>query len=242
MSTVSGQNYFIFDGVSTLDYGMLINGSGVFESPEPDLEYVQIPGRNGNLIYDNNRFENIDVSYSPVFAVRDFRARAKAFQAWLLSHRGYYRLEDSYQPDYFRMASVREAIEVQDIAWVNNAGALSVTFDCKPQLYLKSGETVTTLTASGSVTNPTAYTALPLLNVYGTGTLTVGSVSIVIESHSYTYAVIDCETQDCYYGANNLNPKITIGDYFPTFPSGSTTITLGDGITKVEITPRWWTI
>lgn len=234
---------FTFNGVSSDSFEYFINGAGVFNSPEPDLEYVSVPGRNGDLIYDNKRFNNIEVSYSPVFTLQNFRATSKAFQAWLLSHKGYFRLEDDYQPLYYRMASIKDAIPVTDIAWTNDAGAMEVIFNCKPQLYLVSGDDAVEFTADGTITNPTKFAAKPLIRVYGTGSLTVGDVTMTIGASSYAYIDIDCELMDCYYGSYNANQYVTIGDYFPTLAPGSNNIVLTDNtITKAEVTPRWWTI
>lgn len=233
---------FTYDGQTSSSFGFYINGSGVFDAPEPDLEYLSIPGKDGDLIYNKKRFNNIDIEYAPVFALSGFKARAKNIQAWLLSHKGYFRLEDDYQPTYFRMASVKSAIEVDEINWSGDGGSMSIVFNCKPQLFLKSGETVTTRTANGNITNPTRFTAKPLLKVFGTGQVTIGSRSFTILSHSLGSITIDCDRQDCYNGATNANQYVQIGDYFPELPPGTTGITKDSTITKIEITPRWWTV
>lgn len=236
---------FTFNGVSSDTFGLYINGAGVFDSPQPDLDYVPVPGRNGDLIYDNGRFNNIDISYSPVFATRNFRQTAKAFQAWLLSHKGYYRLTDDYHPEYFRLASAREAIEVGDIDWVNDAGSMEVVFNCKPQLYLVSGEeTVTLENFSMAITNPTRFTAKPLIRVYGYGQVIVGDVTFtVLSTPTAGYIDIDCELMNCTSDLSNANDYVQIDDYFPTLAPGSNSIfKIGANLTKVEVTPRWWTI
>lgn len=233
---------FTFDGLSSASLGFYINGSGVFDAPEPDLEYLSIPGKDGDLIYNKKRFNNIEIEYSPVFALSGFKAKAKNLQAWLLSHRGYFRLEDDYQPNYFRMASVRSAIEVDEINWSGDGGSMDIVFDCKPQLFLKSGEEEEEYTADGTIDNPTLFTAKPLINVYGEGTVSIGSRSFTVLSHSFDFITIDCDRQDCYSNSSNANQYVQIGDYFPELPSGTTGIELGDGITKVVITPRWWTV
>ena len=120
-------------------------------------------------------------------------------------------------------------------------GTFDVIFDCKPQRFLKTGETSQTFTGSGSLTNPTRYPALPLVRAYGTGTLRLGSTSIVISSNN-SYIDIDCEIQDAFRGATNCNGNITLssGRFFALAP-GYNGISMS-GITRVEITPRWWTL
>ena len=234
---------FKFDNKSSGDFGLFINGRGVFDSPEPDLEYVSVPGRSGDLIYDNKRFHNIDVTYPSCFMIAGFRSNFKALQEFMLKHKGYYRLEDDYLPNHFRMASIARAINLEDINWVYDSGSFDLTFNCKPQLFLKSGENETEYTDTGSasvISNPTSFASKPLLKVYGSGTLTVNDCVIVVAAHNYAYTIIDCELMDCYYQGYNLNQYVTI-DIFPEFNPGNNTLDI-DGITKVGVTPRWWTV
>lgn len=232
---------FTFDNKSSGDFGLFINGRGVFDSPEPDLEYVSIPGRSGDLIYDNKRFNNIELTYPACFTLSNFQSNLKALQAFFLKHKGYFRLEDDYLPDHFRMASVDRAINPEEIVWVYDSGSVDLTFNCKPQLYLKSGETETEYTSDDTVSNPTAFVAKPLISIYGTGSITLAGKTIQVASHAYPYIVIDCDLMDCYYDVHNLNQYVTVSD-FPELAPGNNTLVIGSGITNVGITPRWWTV
>lgn len=233
---------FTFDAVTSSTYGLYINGRGIYDSPEPDLEYISIPGRSGDLIYDNNRFENIDITYPACFMLSSFKSNFKSLQAFLLKHKGYYKLTDDYEPNYFRLASIRKAIELNDIDWTYDAGSFDLTFNCKPQRFLTSGETVTNyVSASATINNPTNFPAKPLLQVYGTGSVTIGGVTFTISSHSYPYIEIDCELMDCYYQGNNANAYVTIGDAFPVLPPGNSAFAMS-GPTQVGVKPRWWTV
>lgn len=90
------------------------------------------------------------------------------------------------------------------------------------------------------IINPTLFDARPLLVVTGTGNLTVNGVQIAI---SKTPTTIDCEAMEAYNGTTSRNGDIVLTpNQFPVLKPGSNTITLGAGITKVEITPRWWRI
>ena len=233
---------FTFDNTTSSSYGLYINGRGVYDSPEPDLEYVTVPGRSGDLVYDNKRFNNIEVTYPACFMLTNFTTNFKSLQAFLLKHKGYYKLTDDYEPNYFRMASVAEAIKLKDIDWVYNAGSFDLSFNCKPQRFLVSGETETDYTAaSNTINNPTNFASKPLLKVYGTGTVTLGSVTLTISAHSYAYIEIDCELMDCYYQGNNANQYVTVGNYFPELEPGNNTLAIS-GPSKVTVKPRWWTV
>ena len=43
-------NYFVYNGVSSLDMGLRIESKNVFSAPEYDVTFQSIPGRNGDLI------------------------------------------------------------------------------------------------------------------------------------------------------------------------------------------------
>lgn len=235
-------NRLIFGGEDSSTFGIYISGEGVFDAPERTVEMVEIPGRNGALTIDKGKYENIEVTY-PAFnyepAMNDFVDNLSDFRNALCSKKGYQRLEDTFHPDEFRMAVYRSGLEVKPIKY-NSASQFDITFDCKPQRFLKSGETVITLTGTDTITNPTLFDSKPLLVVTGTGNLTVNGVQIAI---SATPTTIDCELMEAYNGTTSRNSDIVLTpNEFPTLAPGENTITLGSGITKVEITPRWWRI
>ena len=235
-------NHFTFDDIVSSDYYVWISGSGTFDAPVRSVEYIQIPGRSGDLIRENNRYNNIDITY-PCFISKAFPNRFDAFRAKLMSKAGhYYLLQDTYHPAEFRMATITGSIQPETGPF-NQAGQFDLTFNCKPQRYLVSGLIEQEYTASGTITNPTLFTAKPHIRIYGTGTLVIGAVSITIASNSYEYIDIDCEAMDCFYQANNANGYVSItGTSFPTLGPGATNVLLGTGITRVVFTPRWFTI
>lgn len=230
-------------GTSSADYGIWINGSGLFDSSSPDVSVTSVPGRNGDLLYSNNRFKNYTVTI-PCLMRKDFRTRFPAFRSFLFSNVGYRRLEDSYRTDLFRLGRITGSVNPSDILWGDNGGEFEISFDCKPQHFLKSGETAVTISGSGSLSNPTAFEAKPLLKVIGYGTINIGTETIEIAENTLPYMMIDCEIMDAYYGqVTNANSLITVsGDDFPVLPVGDTTISYEGSITLLEVTPRWYEI
>jgi phage-related protein len=233
------KHYFVFDGVRSTDFGVWISGSGTYNAPARDLETVTIPGRNGDLHIDNGRYFNVEVVY-PAFISKGFRDNVDAFRAFLSSRYGYCRLEDTYHPDEFRMAAFHNGFTATPTAR-NLAGAFDLSFDCKPQRYLKAGDVLTAVASGPTLHNPTGYTALPLIRVHGNGSMTVGDITVVV-SGAGAYTDLDCDLQEAYQGDELRNDKITLtnGD-FPELPAGDTRITF-TGFSAVEIAPRWWTI
>ena len=240
-----------FDGVSTAEYGVWISGGGTFDAPARDIETISVPGRNGDLYHDNGRYRNITVSY-PAFISSRFQPRMDDFRAWLCSHVGYFRLEDTYHPDEFRMAMFKAAVSVST-APRNIAGRFTLSFDCKPQRWLKSGENAIDYTANGTISNPTHYTAFPLLRLYGTpgasGNFNITKsrrleISVAIPDNGYID--IDTESGEAFVGDTSYNANVSflstnVWYEFPQIEPGENNVNLWQ-LSKAEIKPRWYTI
>lgn len=234
------RNYLIFDNRRSSDYGLYISGSGAFNAPERDVEVVEIAGRNGNLILDNGRFRNITVSY-PAFISGDFVRQASAARDWLCGRTGYFRLEDTYHPEFFRLARFAGPVDFE-MRFQNCGGETNLHFDCKPQRFLKSGEHPISITGKTILRNPTGHTALPLIRVYGSGNglLFVGGSAVQVAGLDGSLT-LDSDLQDAYKGTENMNSRVSL-DAFPSLPMGGTEVSFSGGISKIEIIPRWWSI
>lgn len=234
-----------FNGRCSKHFGLMITGAGAYNAPERDIENIAVAGRNGDLTRDNGRYKNIPVSY-PAIVFPDFAKNADAVRGWLLSAVGYQRLEDDYNPDYFRMAQFKGPISF-DVTALSRAGETTLTFDCKPQRFLKAGEIPVIMESEGMIRNPTLFPALPLITVYGTGpiALTVGSTVVGIQSLE-DHICLDSDTQNAYRVGDggvleNKNGTIYAQD-FPVLAAGENTISWTGDLTKIEIIPRWWTL
>lgn len=133
------KNFFTFNGQSSLDFGVTISGGGTFDSPARSMEAVSVPGRNGDLMVDNGRYDNVEITYQ-AFIAKDFRKNFDAFRAWMLSNPGYHRLEDTYHPTEFREAAFISSLNPEMVGTYCRAGEFEITFNCKPQRFLKTGE------------------------------------------------------------------------------------------------------
>lgn len=230
-----------FNSISSNDYGVVVQRRPNMIHAARSVDSVTIPGRNGDLLIDNNRFNNYTQTYEVYCkSTRGLIQEAvTSFSAWLLSPAGYRRLEDSYESDYYRMARFVGPVDAENL--INTFGTCELQFDCQPQRWLKSGEeTITVLTSAYRLSNPTDFDARPLIRVYGTGTLTVGSRIVEINACD-TYVDLDCELQDAFKSGTNCNGDIEVGE-FPILSPGTNNIQISGSITQLTITPRWWTI
>lgn len=199
-----------------------------------------VEGRNGDLIDQQDAWENVVQPYD-VYLSGEFHGGmqmvARQAVAWLMV-KGYHKLEDSYDPDIFRLAYVEGGLEFANT--FNQFGRGTIEFNCKPQRFLREGA-VARQTLSGTVLlNPTGYTARPLIVVQGagSGSLTVGGRTMTLSDCNGV--TIDSENEDVFRGNENLNSAAA--GPFPLLEAGQTAITWEGGITGVEITPRWFFI
>ncbi len=176
------RNYLIFGGVNSANYGIYITGSGVYDAPERVVEKVTVPGRNGTLVIDQGRYENISVEY-PAFAFgksrKEFQEKIDAFRNAIASQIGYKRLEDSYHPEEYRMATYAEGLKV-DAGPYGGSGRFTLKFNCKPQRFLRDGEHTVAKANGDKIINPTLFEAAPMLEIEGHGTIAFNGYEITI--------------------------------------------------------------
>lgn len=230
-------------GQSSDDLRVRVEHYPALPRPARKMSRVSVPGRNGDLIFDEGAYENYTQPYDIYLSAERSRlpGPARAVAAWLLAPVGYQRLEDSYEPDFYRLASFDGPLDLANI--LNRFGRATIEFNCKPQRYFKGGERPVELTAPGTpLHNPYAFSALPKITVYGNGpgNLQVGSTTVQIRALDGSLT-LDSEIQDAYKGTQNKNNAIFAPE-FPKLAPGDNAVSWTGGIERVEIVPRWWTI
>ena len=94
--------------------------------------------KNGDIVIDKNSYNNVVREYNiaSVFcSAANFIPKVRELVDWLTSANGYARLEDSYEPDYFRLAMFRSGGQLPN--FYDQATAFSLKFECKPQRFFE---------------------------------------------------------------------------------------------------------
>lgn len=231
-------DFLTFDNINSKMYEVGIFGNKLADSPQRDMTTVSVPGKNGDVVIDNKRFKNITVTYH-AYIIKNYEKNIRAFRDALMQKIGYYRLEDTINDGEYRMGII-SPITIKELG-VLKAGEFDLKFNCKPQRFLKSGEETAVFEVDDEMLNPYNQTALPLIRVYGTGTFSINGIGIQVLSVD-EYVDIDCDLMEAYKDdiSVNCNDDIVIlNNAFPSLQPGINTIDL-NGVTKIEITPRWW--
>lgn len=241
-------NYFEYKGIRSTDLGLRIESKEVFSGPQYDLNFEEIPGRDGDLIRTNGRYPNVQVTYSvflPAKSVLELSAKIAAVKAWLYTDLDrYHQLEDTYNPQFYRKAVFAGKLDIEDE--LNRIGVFTVSFSCLPFMYSLEDGTQTEYATGDTVNNPYPFPSKPYIKVYGSGN---GTLTLQSASHNETwvftaldeYLEIDSEQMNFYKDAEPLNDLVE-GSGFPVLYPGENAITLTGGITKIEIEPRWRTL
>ena len=211
----------IFGGVDSSDYGIYITGEAVYNAPEREVEFIDIPGRNGSLAMDKGRYNNITVTY-PAGAFgknqEDFREALSAFRNAILSQKGYQRLEDTYHPEEYRLGVYAAGLEVSP-ASRGKAGQFDLSFVCKPQRFLSIGDYPIPVDSGDILQNPTVFDSSPLLEVDGYGTVSFNG--------------FDIELDDSPLGVVDLIPRHMYGEegmFTKTYTFDRSLLNTGDSI------------
>lgn len=225
-----------FGSVDFSGDGAYIWGAGEFSAPSRSIEVVNVPGRNGDVIFDNGNYNNTTATYS-VIVTRDIERNTNRLKYLLYSQKGYQKLYDSDRKGFYREAYFADGFEIAS----TKSGVVTVVFNCKPFWRDINGDTAIEFVKDSVLFNQYFENSRPKIEVFGNGS---GNVFInhqnVYISNIDTSLTIDCETQDAYKDGENKNSTINTAD-IELLPDKNN-ISFSGGITSVKITPRWVTI
>lgn len=238
-------SYFTYNGRSSEEFGLHIEKKDVFSAPEYDAEFISIPGRSGDLIVSNRRFANIKITYTVFLkrkTVSELSDVLRAVKGWLYTEPDrYHEITDSYDTGHLRYGVISGSLDIEE--QFNKLGSFRVTFNCKPFKYSLDGLQEISAENGGSLFNPGAFTAKPVITLKGSG-----DFSLTLQNSGYNKTwnfkditdgvVCDSEQMNFYYGTMLLNDKAA-GDGFPELPPGETVLTVSGGVSEIKVTPRW---
>jgi phage-related protein len=238
-----------------------------FNKPEKNVETFEIPGRNGDLVVDYGTFRNVVISY-PVLLKNTFADDFGTLVSKLAVLKGYQKIECSNDPNYYRLG--RFLVPTAPTAKrLNKDGYFSLSFDCKPQRFLKSGldpwggftyealadensvELMTEnsvvieggTTAQSSLTNPAEFEARPLIKATGSGMIVIGTQVITITDIGVDKDIyIDSESMECYTltAGTPVNAGGNVSFSMLDFPVLNAGSNAVTHTMPIEIIPRWW--
>lgn len=217
------------NGINSNDYGVIISGGGTYATPRRKVTSTQVPGRNGDIQYDENAFENCIVTY-PCGIAKGFESDYLPFIRKLKAQPVYSKITDTYHPQYFRYGTVIEEM-VPEVGTILRSGKFDLQFDCKPQRFLTSGDTPIAYIPEVKIIPPSRvysdFSARTQSDVLQGQLRTLGYTSQDIQSMDYLVAStsvggglwvsIECEQSDQFFACVMDADPLTAGSGLLTY-------------------------
>ena len=237
--------WMTFGGKALSDFNVYVDGSQVYKKPAKTFSKYSIPGRNGDIFMNTNRYENVTLSFK-CFIRQNFGKNYSDLMDYLNSFDGYQKLETSEEPLVYRKALFHSSVNPNTGAF-NHYGSFTLTFDCMPQQFLKTGDNPIYIAPNKTVklTNPTYQKAKPFITVNAgeNGSIAINEESILLDLN-FLPTYIDCELLDAWAIADgivvNANQSVDISDNPIVLNPGVNEITTTN--CSIAIMPRWWKI
>lgn len=162
MSTYQAKANVTFGGISLSSYGAFAFYCNVLDKPERDVNVISVPGRNGDLLFDNGRYKNIDRIYRVCVEGYD---NIKNLLNALCGQVGYKQLTDGYESDIYMMARLKEPPQIN--RFIGNSADITLVFDRMPQKFTGTASTITTRSVSEKFGNQSWLVEMQVNNQYG---------------------------------------------------------------------------
>lgn len=236
------QGLVVFGGEASRDYGIVVSEAPSFDKPARKRTVFNVPGRNGSVLFQEDAFDDVTRSYRAWIADYDkvdIVQAVNAFTGMLYSKKGYQRLEDSFEPDTFRLAYFNGGQDISNE--MMQYGETTISFVCRPERFYKDGEKEIAIANGDSIHNYTNYASSPLIYIEGYGPVEISIQGQTITAELDDYIHIDCERMNAYRTPSE-NKNADISGVFPKILPGTNGIAITGTTTKVTIKPRYFTI
>jgi predicted phage tail component-like protein len=217
---------------SYTDFGIQIAKRPVIPSPTRKIEYVNVPGRDSNLRFDEGTFEDLTIAVECAFLKNTNLASAiDEVKEWLLLA-GENDLIFSFQATRKYKAQVVNRIDFsQTLKYISK---FVIVFNCRPFKYTVLNPGIIITANPGTIINPSAVPCRPVMKIFGSGdvNLEINAVRIYLYNIN-EYLTIDSVLMDAYKDTALANNNM-LGE-FPLFKTGENNISWIGEVSKIEI-------
>ncbi|MCS9991169.1 hypothetical protein EFL79_10245 [Weissella confusa] len=172
-SLPDGHRTFFWGGHTSDEFGVHIQNSFDFISPEVDVTFIEVPGRSGSVAIPKKRYKSVTKTL-PVTIVSENGRIEDAIQnvdEWL---KGTYIGSDylwSREPNVFYEAYIASEFTYTRLS--QYYATANITFKFEPYRYLISGLTAQNVTNGAVINNPTKTASFPAITLMGNGNATI---------------------------------------------------------------------
>lgn len=246
---MTNEPYFEFNGHKSIDKNLYLLNEMELTIPESDLRFDEVDGRQGAIIYDNEREKDIIKTFPMELrkeAGKSLFQQVREITHWLKEPKRYSRLLFSEDPEYFYEGIFHSQVRILD-RWRDHFD-VALPFRCKPVMFRLDGQTAVSILSGRTLENPESIPSLPIIQFRYSGTadatLTInGRQFRILRAAGAGLITIDSELGTAYRdGIANISNAILMqsdGYHVPELRPGANTISFTTQITQMTITPRW---
>lgn len=254
---------FTWNGATSDQMGLNVTSRVVYTGPAYSLETVSVPGRSGDILIPNNRYNNKKVTYTGYMrstgCVGDTPYERLSnglilLRAWLLQNPGVYLdLEDTYDPGYTRKAFIDGEIGIKEVQDQAFGATVQITFNVQPFMYGPQVPDIVLSRDTGTswkeleIINPNSFASSPriVFDMTSTGYFRITDANGTVTSWTIDTVLggdVIYDNMDWFDESNLLDASVSNSAIFPTLEPGSNKIGILAGVRTVTVTPRWRTL
>lgn len=241
---MTNQAWFEYNGVNSLDMHMRILNDITYPSPESDIDFVEVLGRDGELAVDQERLKGVSFSVPVVISLPEgitINDAATKISEWLRNGVGWHQLRFSASPDYVYMAICYEQFNIQET--LKQYGRTVINFRLKPYKFRVGSSSGLTVTNGMTLSNKEKRASKPYMRIEGSGDISLlnnGEEWLLLRD-VVDYIEVDSDVMSAFKGTRPENNKMisTLSPLFPLLIPGDNTITWTGNVSKLEIKTRW---
>ena len=231
---------FTYKGKTSKEMGLRVLNDLEFVSPVRDVDLIQVPGRDGDLIMDNGRFNSVVRSVPCILEVEnsDIETRINEINNWLATDVNFHDFEWKDNSEFKYLAKVEDSVVSSRL--LSRLGNTTIDFRLHPIKYLKSSLVPRVVASGEMVVNPFTIPAKPILEIRGVGDITVSinQQELVLRGIGNGGCIVDTESQTI----TDLTGTRTLFEFmysgFPVLAPGNNVITFGTNVESILVTPR----
>ncbi|CAM3291367.1 phage tail domain-containing protein [Vagococcus fessus] len=230
--------YFILNDKKSSDFNVALPKEFSFESSSPTVDFIKIPGLDGELAVNNKSLSNVKRKLTCGVINRNkesYHSIHEKLSDWL-SIDGWTDFFYSDDELYTYKVLISDSFNLERIQ--KNFLKLEIELTFKPVKYLKSELNPKIITSGTIIKNTKNLDAKPLIEIEGQGdvTLTINNQKITVKSLD-KHIALDCQSQTARQGSQNVSKKVYANSY-PVLKKGENKISWTGNVTKCTVTTR----
>ena len=250
--------YYGDDLESSGNYKVRIEGRPTMTKPMRRNNNIEIGGRSGDLLTDDDSYDNIDISFEANIKSKSadpdvVQKDIDDFYSWL-NRGGYQKLSLYYDTKHYYLAAFQGKFASGNTKLTRHITPVSFSFTAKPYKLNKNqdGEKIVQSIPKFTIDSGTRNKGVPLIKINGTGNHTLQvtypnkKVVKVFCRNVTDHIYLDCELMIAYRemagDVYSMEDSVECDEY-PTLEKGKTEILVtSTNLKTIEIIPRWQTL